>query len=156
MLNVKRNVISQQQQSFLDDERKDRVMSMAIGEAAKFSLATSAIVGTGTYLASVHIPKFAKFMSISAKVSLPVMATLFVGTLKFELAIHDMQRNPEKWGLSDEIIQARKVSLMPWHHKVLNYIYDNHYVLIVGLGVPFVGAVLNEQVSLMQLIKLNK
>lgn len=37
---------------------------------------------------------------------------------------------------------------MPAHHRILNFVYDNPFSLIISLGVPFAGAVLYQQMQL--------
>lgn len=40
---------------------------------------------------------------------------------------------------------------MPVHHRVLNAIYDNPFGLVAGLGVPFAGYILVENMKLTHL-----
>jgi len=53
--------------------RKDRIMSISIGEGIKYGTLCGGLVGTGTYFASKFYPAFNKSMSVSAKASLPVV-----------------------------------------------------------------------------------
>ena len=36
---------------------------------------------------------------------------------------------------------------MPVHHRVLNAIYDNPFVMVAGMGFPFAGYVLKENLK---------
>ena len=58
--------------------KKDRVMSIAIGEGLKYGTLFGSAVGVSTFLASKISPLFNKSMSISAKTSLPVVSTYIV------------------------------------------------------------------------------
>ena len=133
--------------------RRDRILSLANGEAIKAGLGGVGVAGAGAYFATKNSLNFAKYMSVSAKVSLPVMAGLFMYTLRYEHSISSMNRYPERWGLSDEVIASGKVtvSTMPVHHKLLNALYDNTFSVILFTGAPFAGYVLSQQLKLTHL-----
>ncbi len=84
-----------EKQKRVADLKKERTMSIAFGEGIKWGTLASAFVGAGTVGMSRYNPKFSKFMSISAKVSLPIMAGLFAFGLNVELKMHDVHRFPE-------------------------------------------------------------
>jgi len=135
----------------VEELKRERVLSLAAGEGIKYGAGAVAVVGSGTVLATHRIPAFAKYMSLSAKVSLPVMAGLFMFTLKFEHAISSCNRFPERWGLSEENIKRNIVTRIPIHHRVANALYDNPFSLIVALGAPFAGVVLSRQMAMKHL-----
>ena len=87
----------------LDTKRKSRILSLAASEAIKGGLMSSGLVGAAMYFHSLRSKSFNKRM-ISTKVSIPVMAGLFFFTLRYEHALHDMNRRPENWGLTDKEI----------------------------------------------------
>ena len=43
------------------------------------------------------------------------------------------------------------ISNMPVHHRILNAIYDNPFVMVAGMGFPFAGYVLKENLKLTHL-----
>jgi len=137
----------------LEQLKRERILAIANGEAVKAGAMGIAVAGCGSVFATYNIPKFAKFMSISAKVSLPVMAGLFFFSLRYEHSISSMNRHPERWGLSDDIVSSGKVtaSTMPIHHKILNTLYDNTFSFIAMTGAPFAGYVLSQQLKLTHL-----
>mmetsp|Transcript_5375 Transcript_5375/g.8770 ORF Transcript_5375/g.8770 Transcript_5375/m.8770 type:complete len:113 (+) Transcript_5375:61-399(+) len=61
-----------------DKQKKlnQRIASLAMGEAFKWSFVTGIISTGATVLATMKSKNFSKFMSVSAKVSLPTMATV--------------------------------------------------------------------------------
>jgi hypothetical protein len=136
----------------MDEEakRKDRIMSIALGEGIKYGVVGFCVAGVGTLAATLRYPNFKRFMSVSAKASLPVMSGIGLFGYKFEIVMHDAMLHPENWGLA-EYIKTGKVSTLPIHHKVLNALYDNPFTLVAGLGVPFAATVLSQQLKLKHL-----
>lgn len=133
--------------------RKERVMNLAFGEALKWSAGGVMLAGAGVALATARSTSFAKYMSVSAKTSLPVMAGLFLFALKYEHGIIYINRNPQDWGLVDDVIISGKVtkSNMPLHHRVANALYDNTFAVILCTGAPLAAAVLSQQLKLKHL-----
>ena len=107
--------------------------------------------GTGTMLASTYNSSFQKYMSISAKTSIPVMLGVFLFSVKYELTMSSARRYPEEWGLSDEFIKERKVSQLPVHHRIMNTLYDHPFLFIACTGGPFAAFVLRQQMQLQHL-----
>ena len=81
-----------------EDWKKKRILSMAFGDSIRSALIYGSLASVATVLATRNIERFNKYLSISAKTSLPVMTVLFVFTLQYELTIHDCQRNPSRYG----------------------------------------------------------
>jgi hypothetical protein len=93
-------------------------------------------------------------MGLSAKASLPVMAGLFMWSVRFELTVSDATRHPENWGLvevTDNGLQLKKVKNMPVHHQAMNYAYDHPFTMIVGMGLPFASFILHQNLKLKHL-----
>ena len=65
-------------------------MAISMGEGIKWGTGGAALTGAGVVAATLKSPKFAKYMQISAKVSIPVMTGLFLFALKYEHSIHNM------------------------------------------------------------------
>ena len=82
-------------QQVVADLKKERTLSIALGEGIKWGGIVSTLVGAGTYGMSQYNARFNKMMSISAKVSLPIMTGLFAFGLQCELKMHDVHRFPE-------------------------------------------------------------
>lgn len=122
-------------------KKKERVLSVAIGEGIKYTVLNTTLAGAGSYLASKYSPIFNKSMSISAKVSLPVMAGLFSFAFVIERTMNNIQRFPEKWGFYESVTeeeQAKERAAMiasqtkfhvPIHHYVSNRIYGMFIIL---------------------------
>lgn len=81
-----------------EDWKKRRILSMAFGDAIRSSLIYGSMASVATVLATRNIERFNKYLSLSAKTSLPVMTVLFIFTLQYELTMHDCQRNPARYG----------------------------------------------------------
>ena len=138
-----------------EQERRERVLALAHGEAIKAGVAAALAGGAGSFAASKLSPNFAKYMSISAKVSLPVMAGMFMFSLRYEHAISAINRNPHAWGLSDKdallanpSIPGYRVTTMPIHHRLMNGLYDNTFGFIFCTGAPFAAYILSQQLKL--------
>ena len=72
--------------------RKSRAMELALGEAYKYGI-TSIVLTTGlVVIANRRSSWFQKFMSLSAKTSLPVMTSMFLFGLKYEHTLSDTMR----------------------------------------------------------------
>mmetsp|Transcript_5374 Transcript_5374/g.8766 ORF Transcript_5374/g.8766 Transcript_5374/m.8766 type:complete len:211 (+) Transcript_5374:61-693(+) len=135
-----------------DKQKKlnQRIASLAMGEAFKWSFVTGIISTGATVLATMKSKNFSKFMSVSAKVSLPTMATVGMFGYRYEIVHYDSMMNPGKWGLVEYVEQGRPkdYSSMPIHHRAANYMYDHPFYFVAGLGFPFAGAVLRSQLGL--------
>lgn len=135
-----------------DQEREAvnaKIQDIAMFEAVKASFAATAAVGAATALATYKSKNFSKFMSISAKTSLPVMAGLGTFGYRYEVVQWDAHLYPEHWGLAAK--GATKVSKMPFHHKALNYFQDNTFKFIGAMGVPLAGAIFYKNMQLKHL-----
>eukprot|EP01038_Epipyxis_sp_PR26KG_P012341 gene12341-16552_t len=130
--------------------RKDRILALSLGEGIKYGIGGFLVAGIATVVASMRSKKFDKFMSVSAKSSIPLMTGVGLFGFKFEMTMYDSMIHPERWGLL-EYVEKGKVTSMPYHHRVLNYCYDNPFVLVSGLGFPFAGVVLYKNMQLTHL-----
>mmetsp|Transcript_19366 Transcript_19366/g.43153 ORF Transcript_19366/g.43153 Transcript_19366/m.43153 type:complete len:205 (+) Transcript_19366:196-810(+) len=129
----------------------NRIKAIALGEAVKYAVGTGVIMG-GATLAAMRNHNFNKLMSISAKVSLPTMASLGVFAYKYEIVHFDAMLNPEKWGLADYTKgKVTSHSHMPLHHRVANWLHDNPFYIVTGLGVPLAAFVLHTNLQLKHL-----
>jgi hypothetical protein len=131
----------------LEDKRKERILGLAAGEAIKGGLFGFGVIGAGVMGLTRFNPKFNKMMQVSAKVSLPVMAGLFLFTLRYEHAITDISRRPEEWGLTDDNVRRGKASRIPIHHKAANFLYDHPFGMIMTGAVPIIGYIFNDQMQ---------
>lgn len=130
--------------------RKERITSLAMGEAVKYGIGSAVVVGAATVLAAYRNKSFNRFMSVSAKTSFPVMAGLGMFAYKFETVQTDALFNPERWGLAEDLNKA-VITKMPFHHQALNYLYDHPFYFVSAMGVPFAGYILKEQLKLKHL-----
>jgi hypothetical protein len=128
---------------------QDRVVSLAIGEGVKYGMLAAGIAGLGVLAATHKYGRFKKYMSISAKTSLPVMSGLFIGSLTGELSLIDAKRNPSKWGLTNDAVLSKKVDpahgYMPIHHRLVNSVNDNPFRTIAVLGFPVAAYIAHQQ-----------
>lgn len=134
-----------------NDLRKERILAIAMGEGIK-GATIALLVGAGaTAFASYRSKKFNRFMSVSAKASIPVMSALGMFGYRYEITASNCQRFPERYGLADELLKQGKVTQIPIHHRTMNYIYDNPFQMVAGMGVPFAATVLRENMKLTHL-----
>jgi hypothetical protein len=127
--------------------REAKVSSIAMYEAFKYGTVAVAVVGGLTALATWKNKNFARFMSVSAKTSLPVMAGLGMFSYRYESVQGDAMIHPEKWNLEESTAVVKADSKMPMHHKVLNYLYDHPFYFVGLTGLPFAGYVLSTQIA---------
>ena len=103
--------------SKVDEKMKERILSIACGEGIKWGenhqnhhnhhnhhyyyyyyyyyyqgIGGFVIGGTGTYVASVRSVNFMKYMSVSAKSSIPIMTGVFLFGLQYELTMNHARR----------------------------------------------------------------
>ena len=86
-------------QEWLAKQKKDRILSIALGQGIKAGCIGVIIFGGISLAATKYSPMFAKSMSISAKVSLPTMAALFGFGLVSERTMSSVQRDPHAWSV---------------------------------------------------------
>jgi len=131
--------------------KEERVRNISLSEGIKYGGVGFMISAAATALATVKSPSFSKYMSVSAKSSLPIMTGIFLFTLNYELTQYSCSRFPEKWGLSEKNIKEGRILSMPIHHRIMNGMYDHPFAFIVVTGAPFAGYILNEQMKLKHL-----
>ena len=70
---------------------------------------STSVVGGFIFYITRNPKRWGKFLSPSAKFSLPMMAGLFVGTVVTEIIMFDIKQYPEDYGLQEEEqYEARK------------------------------------------------
>ena len=72
--------------------RRERIDALALGEGIKWGVGGLLLGGAGTAAATVYNKSFSKFMSVSAKTSIPVMVGVFLFSLQYELTMYDANR----------------------------------------------------------------
>ena len=137
----------------LEELKKKKTLEIARNSAITYAATGGSIVLAGTLYASKYNQSFSRYMSVSAKTSLPVMTSLFLFGLQYELKLYDVLRHPKKYGVDGSSIQNAIVpsTSMPFHHRAMNYFHDRPFVLISALGLPFVGSVLYQQLQIKHL-----
>lgn len=129
----------------LEEEKKNRVLAIATDHAIKSTVVAGMLSSIGTLAAIKYSPSFAKYTSISARTSIPIMISLAVFSIQYELTMYDAQRNTSKYGTTLYDIKNNVISYMPIHHRVCNYMYDHPYQLIFAVGSPLVASILYSQ-----------
>jgi len=138
---------SQKQNKELLEKRRERIMAVSMGEAFKWGGGGMALSGAGVVGASMKYPNFAKYMQVSAKVSIPIMTGLFLFALNYELSIHKMSTRPDDYGLTDDVIKSGVVTNMPVHHRLGNWLYDHPFAMIAATGTPVAAHIFNTQMK---------
>jgi len=136
--------------------KQEKTISLASNAAMLYASVAGGISLAGVFAASKLNPSFNRYMGISAKTSIPVMIALFVGGVKFELKLHEVNRNPEKYGFvsaaggyEDKVIPKSSTLSLP--KRTLNFLHDHPFQLVAALGIPFVGAIASQQMKLTHL-----
>jgi hypothetical protein len=129
--------------------RKERTLSIAAGEGIKWGVGTLC-AGIGAVFYAEHKYPYWKqqFRNKSVMSMMPLMAGIFAFALNYELTISSALRYPERWGLEEEMVSKRKVTYMPIHHRLCNFLYDHPFVIIASTGAPWAGYVLNKQMQI--------
>lgn len=147
---------------------KERTLSVAISEGIKYGSLSTTFVGAGIAYAHYNIPKFNKVRMASIKFAIPLMAGLFSFALMTELSMVDMQRDPEKWGLledlesyksqksnkskfkkqQDVVVRSSSGYGTPIHHKFLNFVHKYPFQIIGCTGLPVVGYIFSRQLAI--------
>jgi hypothetical protein len=131
--------------------RKERILSLAMGEALTWGACGALVGGAAVTALTLTNPQFKKLTQISIKVAIPTMIGLGLFSLKHEHAVHRLKREPHLAGLTDSEIVKGKITDMPIHHIAANAMYDHPFALLAGLGLPFAGYILNDQMKLTHL-----
>ena len=108
---------------------------------------------------SVYLNKTSAFyqkrLSISAKVSMPLMLGIGLFSYRMERNAFFMANEKQQWGYSNSAKSAAEkeaiMSKMPTYQRVLNWGYDNPFQVIAMGGVPLVGAILKQQMAVKHL-----
>mmetsp|Transcript_26177 Transcript_26177/g.26417 ORF Transcript_26177/g.26417 Transcript_26177/m.26417 type:complete len:185 (+) Transcript_26177:121-675(+) len=137
------------------ERRKEKVMSLALGEGLKWGLiSTSAGLG-GTLYGMKYSPLFVKSFSTSARTSIPVMAGVFSFSLAYELTMNSAHRYPERWGLEEGSLTKKAADRiptnMPFHHTAANTLYDYSFEFVGVAGLGLASKILYDQMKITQL-----
>ena len=85
-------------------------------------------------------------------VAIPTMVSLFFFGCVFELTQISCQRHPERWGLEVDAQSKRALrSSVPFHHIVMNRIYDHPWLSIAAAGTPLAAFILSQQLKMKHL-----
>jgi hypothetical protein len=110
--------------------------------------------GAGASYGLTQTKRFKPFMGTSAKLAIPLMAGFFMFGLKYEHAIYDAIRNPEKWNLTYQFktedveqmlegeVDTRKYKPLSQPKRVCNYMYDHPATMLGSMVAPLIGTVL--------------
>lgn len=128
-------------------ERKSHILTIAFGEAIKYGTMTTLTAAAATLAATHRFPNFKRNTSLSIKVAIPIMAMLGSFTFIYERTVTDCLHRPEEWGLTGEVVKKGKVTRMPFHHQLLNAVYDSPFYLVAGLGLPLAGGIFYQQMQ---------
>ena len=129
-------------------------MGLGLGEGIKYGVGVGALSSVGVTYMVQNNALFRKSTSVSTRVAIPTMLSLFFFGLAFELTLISCQRFPEKWGLAsaEEEEEANKEgkrkAVIPFHHKLMNRIYDHPFVAITVMGAPIAGIILHSQLKM--------
>ena len=138
------------------EERKQVVLKLASNEANKAAVITTVLCAAATAVASYKNKNFKEYMSLSAKVSIPVMGGLAAWASRYEVVQLDAQFNPTNWGLSEDLAdserhayapKAQHESKLPLYQRTMNHLYDRPFQFICGVGFPFAALVLRSQLK---------
>jgi hypothetical protein len=134
--------------------RKEKLMGMALRKGTMAGAAAFGVAAVGTYFLNKHNARFRNFAGISAKVSLPIIASLAALTIVTEHAVHDIIFYPENWdggkpSSSIEKVEAKPADIFQLNpaKQLLLKIYDHPFVFAGTLSLPLVGHVLSARVA---------
>jgi hypothetical protein len=83
----------------------------------------------------------------SAKVGVPMMASMFMGSLLFELAMFDAHRNPENWDPEQNKVDAKSRKSIPVHHLLMNRIHDRPFYFATVMAVPLAAGIMHTRMK---------
>jgi hypothetical protein len=81
--------------------------------------------------------------AISAKVGLPLMVSLFAGSVLFELTMFDAHRNPENWEEGEhKVALPKNHKSIPIHHWLMNRIHERPFYFSAVMALPVAGTIM--------------
>lgn len=125
-----------------DELSHSEVMSIATSRGLKAFTSTAIVTYGLSYLLHHKNSYYNKRFAISAKVGIPLMASLFMGSVFFELSMSDAQKNPEHWENGQLKSVPKTHQRIPLHHWMLNRIHDQPFYFAAAMGLPLIGSVL--------------
>jgi len=134
----------------------DNIEFMAGKDAVITAICSGAVASVMTVIATKRLPRFNRFMSLSAKLSLPIMTALFGYVYQYETSALLYLREPEKHGLAEgiapEILKTEiNVQPLPVYQRAMNYMYLHPFQMIAACGAPLIGGILTQQLQQKQL-----
>eukprot|EP01039_Chlorochromonas_danica_P010215 gene10215-11307_t len=137
-----------------EDAKRDAIQSIAMRESTKAAAIGAGIVGAITSFAIWRSPGFRAKTTTSVRMSFPVMAALGIFSFSYEVTQHRAMLHPHKYGLVERqgaLEVPAELSVLPFYQRTMNYIADNPFELVAGLGVPLAGGILYGQMGLKHL-----
>jgi hypothetical protein len=136
------------------EQRKEKLKYMAMKQGAAYGAVTLGVSSIATYFLNKHHAGFRNFASINAKVSIPIMLSMFMTSLITEKGLHDVIVYPEKWDGGKPATNIEKFDVKPTDISELNpvkrlllKIYDNPLVFAGAMSLPLAGHILSTRIS---------
>ena len=86
---------------------------------------------------------YRKRFPISGKIGIPIMISLFFGSIFFELSMIDAHRNPENW--KDEkdglLVKKQQNKSIPIYQYLMNRVHDRPLYFSTVLSLPLIGRI---------------
>jgi hypothetical protein len=99
-----------------------------------------------SYFLHLKNPTYRNRFAPSAKVGLPLMVSMFVGSVLFELTMFDAHRNPQNYENGElKAVPAaphKNHKSIPIHHWIMNRIHDSPFYFSGMMALPVAGTIL--------------
>lgn len=100
-----------------------------------------------SYVLHLKNATYRSLFAPSAKVGIPLMASMFVGSCLFELAMFDAHRNPENWDPELKKVDAIPRKSTPIHHLLMNRIHDRPFYFATVMAIPLAAYIMHTRMK---------
>lgn len=125
--------------------KREKVLELAQHKGLQWATVSGVLSSAAVYAAHHFSPRFNASTNVSARVALAVSPAFFAYVAIAEKTMVDASRDPEAFGIYPPghvaAVPAQKRTSLAWYHKAANAAYTHPFGLIVGAGVPAVGAI---------------
>lgn len=123
-------------------EFQKEVMNISLMRGTLAAAATAAVSAAVSAIANKRSHFYQTKMAPSARLGIPLMASMFVGSVVMELTMVDAHRNPGEWGIQGITSEKATRRSIPIHHWLVNRVYDSPFYFVGLLGTPLAGHIL--------------
>jgi hypothetical protein len=121
---------------------QSEIMNMSLKRGIIGFATTMAASGVASVFAYKHSHFYQTKMAPSARLGIPLMASMFIGSVIMEVTMMDAHRNPGDYGIQGIRTDKAEHKSLPPHQWLVNRIADKPFYFVTLMGAPLAGNII--------------